>query len=101
MNGRLAARELHHLGLSLWADVIIEHLFDLFQGEVESGAGLGKAQWAIHIAGAVHLDNSKAGVLLMVWAQSAIVGASVADFATKRQRNRPGLVVTGLRRVRF
>src|SRR5260370_18959420 len=96
VNSRLAAGELHHLGIALSAHVVVEHLFDFFQREAESRTGIGKAQGAIHIAGAVYFDNPQTGVLLMVWAQSAVVRTSIVDFAVKGQRDRPRFVVTGL-----
>jgi len=37
----------------------------------------------------------------MVWAQSAVVRTAIVDLAIEGQRNRPRLVVTGLRRVRL
>ena len=81
MNGRLAARELDHLGIAFGAHVIVENLLHFFQGQAESWTGIGEAQRTIHVAGAVHFDDAQAGVLLMIRAQSAVVRTAVVDFA--------------------
>ena len=92
MNGRLAARELHYLRIPFRAYVIVEHLLHFFQRQVESGTGVGKAQRAIHIAGAIYFDDAEAGVLLMLRTQSAIVRTAIVDSRLKASGIVPGLL---------
>ena len=75
--------KLHHFGIALGAHVVVQHLLHFFQRKTKSRAGSRKAQRAIHIASAVHLDNAQAGVLLMVRAQPAVARTAVVDFAAE------------------
>src|SRR5579864_3885160 len=93
MNRRLAARELHHFGIALGAHQIVQHLLDLFHCEAEPWPGVGKAQWTIHVAIAIDLNNTEAGMLLVVGAKAAVVRASVTNLRPACQRNRAWLVV--------
>src|SRR6516162_8270571 len=93
MYGRLAAGKLHNFGPALGPHIIVEHLLDFFKCHTEPRRCIGKAQRAIHVAGAVDLDDAKAGMLLMVWAQTAIMRAAAFDFRATRQRNCTGLIV--------
>ncbi len=84
------------LGKSFGGDQVIQDRLNLFQGEVEAGPGVGVAEGAIHVAGAVHLDDAHAGVLLVIGAQAAIVRAAVYDFRRVFQRDCARLVEPGL-----
>ena len=81
MDGGLAAGELHHFGVPFGTDKVVQHRFDFFQRQTEAGTRIGKAERAVHVAGAVDLDDAQAGVLLMVGAQAAIVRTAVFDLA--------------------
>ena len=50
---------------------VVEDALDLLQGQVEAGPGAGEAERAIHVAGAVDLDDPEAGVLIMGLAPGA------------------------------
>ena len=52
---------------------------------LKPGAGVGEAERAVHVAGAVDLDDAQAGVLLMVGAEAAIVRAAVARCSGRRR----------------
>ncbi len=95
MDGWLSARKLNYLGVPLGTNKVVEHCLDLFHRKAEAGPRIGKAERTIHVAGAVHLNNAQAGVLLMVGAQSAVVRASILDFGPESQRDRPRLVEPG------
>src|SRR5262249_16239917 len=49
----LAARELHHLRLALGFDEVVKDALDFGQAQGEAGAGVRKAEWTGHVAGAV------------------------------------------------
>src|SRR5258708_4103808 len=55
-------------------------------------AGPGKADGAVEVAVAVHLEDSQAGVLLVVRAQPAVEGAAPGEFGLGLQRDRSRLV---------
>ena len=76
MDGRLAAGELHNFRVPLGADKIVQHRLHFFQGQAEAWSGIGKAERAVHVAGAVDFDDAKACVLLMVRAQAAVDAGS-------------------------
>jgi len=95
MDGRLAARKLHHLRIAFGCYQVIEDIFHLFEREVEPGTGFGQAERASHMTGAIHLDDAQAGVLLVIGTKAAIVRAAVDDLGQKFERDRAGLVEPG------
>lgn len=78
---RLAAGDLHDVGLALVTDDGVEHELDLRERAVGGalGRGLGVADGAGEIAGVGDLEERKAGVLLVVGAEAAVIGAAVLD----------------------
>jgi hypothetical protein len=56
------------------------------------GAGVGEAQRALHIAGAVDFDDPEAGMLLVVSAQTAVVWTATLARAAVGKRNRARFV---------
>ena len=67
----------------------------LLAGERESVrlmTGVGEADRAIKVAVGVHLDESDAGVLLVVWAQAAVERATLYHFRLGLERQRARLV---------
>src|SRR5579872_1309185 len=57
----------------------------------------GEADRAGQVAGVVDLDDRQAGVLLVVWAEAAVVGAAVFGAALQRHRPVAGLQPVALR----
>src|SRR5574341_327359 len=47
--------------------------------------GLGEAQRAVHVAGAVHFDDAETRVLLVVGAQATVVRAAVGNVSRESQ----------------
>jgi hypothetical protein len=88
MQGRLAARELHQVGLALAGDQRVHHAFDRRQRQVLAARrrGIGEADRAAEIAVLVDLDQRQARVLLVVRAEAAIVGAAELGLALERKR---------------
>ncbi len=98
MQGRLATRELKYLRSTLRRDETVEHRIDLFVRELEARArqvraSIRKTQRAVEIARRIHFDQRKAGVLLVVRAEPAIEGTSVADLGREPERKRARFVV--------
>src|SRR6516225_4925143 len=89
VNRRLAPGELDHFRLALGSHEVVEHLFDLFERQAESGAGFRKAERASHVAGAIDLDDAEARMLLVVGTQPAIVWAAISNLRSVSERNRP------------
>ena len=77
----LAAGELDYVGMAFVADDGVEHLFDLREGAelLALGAAGGVADGAAQVAVVADLDEGEAGVLLVVGAEAAVVGASPFD----------------------
>ncbi len=92
MDRGLPAGELHDLGSALGGHQTVENLLDFLQRQIEAGAGVGKAQGALHVARRVDLDDAEAGVLLMVGAEATVIGAAVLDGGVERERDGAGLV---------
>src|SRR5713226_375517 len=101
MNGRLASRELHHFWRALSPDEIVQHGLDFLERQAEAGACGGEAQRAVHVAHAVDLDDPQTRVLLVIRAQSTVVGTTLLELAAKGQRDRPRLVVLAVGDIRF
>src|ERR1700733_3522784 len=78
MHCRFAAGELHHVGMTFVAHNRVEHLFDLRERaellplRTARGVADGTAQVAI----VADLDEREAGVLFVVGAEAAVIGAS-------------------------
>src|ERR1035437_428951 len=92
MDGGLAAGELHHFGVPLGANKIVQHRLDLFHRQAEARPRIRKAERTIHVAGAVDFNDAQASVLLMVWTKATIVRATVFDLCSISKRNRARLV---------
>jgi hypothetical protein len=92
---------LDDLGESLGGDQVIQDRLHLFQGEIEAGSSVGVTEGAVHVAGAVHLDDAHAGVLLVIGAQPAIVRAAVHNLRRVLQRDGARLVESGLAGIGF
>ena len=92
MDGGLAAGELHHFRVTFGAHKIVQDRLHFFQGQAEARPRIGKAKWAIHIAGAVDFNDAKTGVLLMIGAQAAIVGTAIFDLRAIGKRDRARFV---------
>src|SRR5260221_2270448 len=78
MKSGFAARKLHHVGMPLVPHHGVQHLFD--QGERAMfgafRAAARVAHWATKIARVGDLHERKAGMLLVIGAQAAVVGAA-------------------------
>ena len=81
MDRGLAAGELDNVGMAFVADDCVEHFFDLIEGAelLALGAAGGVADGAAQVAVVADLDEREAGVLLVVGAEAAVVGASPFD----------------------
>src|SRR5260370_1239510 len=88
MQGRLAARQLHQVGLAFARDQRIEHPLDGGERQLlfPRRRGFREADRAGQVAVLVDLDQRQAGMLLVVGAEPAIVGATVFGMALPRQR---------------
>jgi hypothetical protein len=64
-------------------------------------AGVGEADRAVEVAAAVHLDQSEAGVLLVLGTHPAVERAALDDLGLELERDRPGLVEALLRQVQL
>ncbi len=82
VDGRFTAGELNDFRSALRSNEVVQHLFNFFHGEVEAWPGFGKTEWAIHVADAVHFDDAQAGVLLVVGAEAAVIGAAILASAS-------------------
>jgi len=69
------------------------------QHKAETGASVGEAQRALHVARAVDLDDAEAGMLLVIGAQPAVVRTALLDLASKGERNGARFVELALRGV--
>jgi hypothetical protein len=81
MDGGLSTGELDDVRVTFIADDRIEHFFDLIEGtELLTLRAAGRvANGAAEVAVVANLDQSEAGVLLVVGAEAAVVGASPLD----------------------
>ena len=95
MDRGLAAADLHEIGQALALDERLQHRVDLGQAAVlgARGRGLGEAHRTGEIALLVDLDQREAGMLLVVGAQAAIVGAAVMRAALELERHVAGLEI--------
>ncbi len=95
MDGGLAARQHHHLGLAFRPNEGIEARLHLLEGQRETlrvMAGPGEADRAVEVAMAVDLEDAEAGMLLVIRAQPAVQGATPGDLGLGLQRDRARLV---------
>jgi len=81
MHRWFAAGELDYVGMAFVADYGVQHFFDLRErAELPAlGAAGGVADGAAEVAVVADLDEGKAGVLFVVSAEAAVVGASPLD----------------------
>jgi hypothetical protein len=81
VEGGLAAGELDDVGLELVGNDAVEHGLNLREGAVGGAMGAtgGVADGAGEVAVVGDFEEGEAGVLLMVGAEAAVVGAAVAD----------------------
>lgn len=91
----LAARELHHVGLALVGHYQVYHRLDFGEGAVAAvgGAAFGVAGGAGEVAAVGDLNHGEAGVLLVVGAEAAVVGAAVVGGHVEAARRFAGLHV--------
>src|SRR5579885_401509 len=75
----LPTGKLHHFGIAFGLHQMVKDALNLFQRQVKARPGVGKAERAIHIAGAVDLNDAQTGVLLMIGAEAAIVGTAMLN----------------------
>ena len=89
VDGRLAAGDLHEVGHAFARDQRVEHEIDLGERPVQRalGARIGEADRAGEVARLVDVDQREAGVLLVVRAEAAIVGA--AELGPRLHLERP------------
>src|SRR5829696_8105203 len=95
MDGGLAARDLHQVGLAFASHQGVEHELDLAEAAmaVPLGRGIGEADGTGEIAGLVDLDDGQARMLLVVGAEAAIPGTAALGAGERRQRPVAGLEV--------
>ncbi len=93
MHRRLAARNLDDVRMAFVANDGIKHLFDQRQVAelLAFGPAGGVADRTAQIAVVANLDQSEAGVLLMVGTQATIIGASPFDRGVVDERHFGGL----------
>jgi hypothetical protein len=93
MNGGLATGELDYVGMTFVANYRVQHLSNLLESAelLALGAALGVADGATEVAVVADFDQRQAGVLLMVGAEAAVVGASPFDGCVVNQRHLRGL----------
>ena len=88
MDGRLAAGYLQEVRLALARHQRVHHAFDL--GERAGGRSwrrrIGEAHRAGEVARLVDVDQREAGVLLVVGAEAAVVGAAELGAVAARER---------------
>ena len=79
MDGGLAARQLHHIGLAFIFHHRVQHGFNFVQWIVNVfvGAAGGKTHGAIEVASLVDFDDGKARMLHVVGAEAAIIRAAI------------------------
>ena len=89
MYGGLAAGELDYVGMAFVANDCVEHLFNLLQVAelLALGAAGGVADGTAQVAVVADLDEGEAGVLLVVGAEAAIVGASPLHRSVVNERH--------------
>src|SRR5437763_16173343 len=78
---------------------MVQHTFHLFERQIKAGPSIGKAQRAVHITRAVHLDDTQARMLLVIGAKTTIVRAAIDDRRGKCQGDGARLVKLGRRRI--
>src|SRR5271163_5125641 len=81
VQGGFAAGELDYVGMAFVADYGVQHFFDLREGAelLAFGAAGGVADGAAEVAVVADLDQGEAGMLFVVGAEAAVVGASPFD----------------------
>src|SRR6266511_4600152 len=78
VQGRLAAGEHRHVGLAaLRADQAVGHGPNVLERGVPHVGVTGEAGWTLQVAGLRDLEHGDAGVLLVLRAEPAVVGAAV------------------------
>jgi hypothetical protein len=75
---------------------MIQDILDFPQCEVETRSGVSVTERAIHIAGAVHLDDAHTGVLLVIRTQPAIIRTTMNHFRGVLERDGTWFIVLGL-----
>ena len=95
MDGGLAARDLHQVGLAFARHQGVEHALDLGQAAmgVPLGRGIGEADRTGEVAGLVDLDDGQAGMLLVVGAEAAVPRTAALGAGVRRQGAVAGLQV--------
>ena len=66
MDRGFTAGKLHYLRVPFGTNVVVENVLYFFKRQGETRSRFGKAQGTGHVAGAIHFDDSQAGMLLMV-----------------------------------
>jgi hypothetical protein len=84
---------LDYVGMAFVADDRVQHLFNLRESAelLALGAAGGVADGAAQVAVVADLDQREAGVLLVVGAEAAVVGASPLDGSVVDERHLGGL----------
>src|SRR4051794_37613964 len=93
MDGRFAAGNLHQIRLALAFDQGLEHRVYFGERAVARllRRGVGEANRAGEVALVVDLDQREAGMLLVIGAKTAIVGAAAFRAALEGERPVAGL----------
>ncbi len=99
MDRGFATGELDELRVALGLDEVVQDVLDILERQVEARACVGEAKRTGHVAGAVDLDDAHAGMLLVVRAEAAVVGAALGDLGRKGERDGARLVELRRRRV--
>jgi hypothetical protein len=89
VHGGFAAGELDYVGMAFVADYCVQHFFDLREGAelLALGAAGGVADGAAEVAVVTDLDEGEAGMLFVVGAEAAVVGASPFDWGVVDERH--------------
>jgi len=93
VDGGLAAGDLDDVGVAFVANDVVEHEGDLFERAVGGAvrAGVGVADGAFEVAVVGDLEEREAGVLFVVGAEAAVVGAAVPDGGVELEGHLSGL----------
>jgi hypothetical protein len=93
VNGGLSAGELDYVGMTFVADDCVQHFFDLWEGAelLAVGATGGVADGTAQVAVVTDFYEGEAGVLFVVGAEAAVVGASPLDGGVVDQGHFGGL----------
>src|SRR5712692_2285480 len=92
MNGWFTPRELHHLGIALRFHQVVQNALHFFECQVEARAGIGKAERTLHVTGAIHFNDARAGVLLVLRTEAAVVRTPMLYFGRVGKRYSARLV---------